>query len=141
MLINSKLVKYNTPDSEFDSFAESYEYFLMWQSPDTGVMWWLFTDFIERERGRGDVINKDSQNINKIFDSAEQRVIVVAEDITSNQYSALRDIIRAKEIRRYFKDGTFERLAINTDSTVKRISDQRYNFEIELYRENKKVLR
>jgi hypothetical protein len=130
MAIDSKIVQYNIPDSFNDSSAEEYEYFLAWQSPDGGFYSWLFFDFIKRGEINKDTVNTESENITSIFKSTINTVQLVAEDLTKNQIETLKDILRAKIIYRYFKDGSFEELAINSDVYEIRESDYRYNFTI-----------
>ncbi len=141
MLIDSKIVQYIRPDSETDSDAEAYEYYLVWQAPDGGIYSWLFEDFETRLRIKGTVINTKSDNITKLYDNASQSVELIAEDLTENEVDVISDILRAKIIRRYFRDSTFQNLAIDTDSFRKQKSDNRYAIELTVIELEKPLLK
>lgn len=140
-LIDSLIFKYIVPESETDSNAESWEYFLVWISPSGAVNHWIFTDFEEKQAISGTVINTKTENINKLFSEAKNTISLTAEDINSNEFDAISTILRAKEIRRYYKDNSFEKLAIVTNSKRKLNSGYRYNFDIEVRKLDSKLLK
>lgn len=141
MLADSKICKYIIPNSDSDSDYEQYEYFLVWISPDGGVYCWLFEDFERTIDIEGTVINTKSDNITKLFESANQSVRLIAEDITEDELDAISDIIRSLEIRRYYKDFTYDELAIITSQVIKAKSQKRYNFVIEVAEKEKGLMR
>ena len=141
MLIDSKIVEYIRPASETNTDAEAWEYFLIWLSPDGGAYCWMFEDFETKLTIEGSVINTKSENITKLFEKANQNVLLIAEDLTENEFDVISDIARALVIRRYFKDGTYTNLAINTNSIRKRKSDMRYNLELEVEQIEKPLMR
>ena len=132
MLISSKIVKYIRPESVENQDAFEWEYFLQWQSADGGIQCWLFTDFVRKTNINGEIVNQKSENITKIFDGAERTVTLVAEDLTENEFDVISDIVRAKIIYRFFKDGTKTALAIETDKISKSKSKGRFRFEFEV---------
>jgi hypothetical protein len=139
-LLSTKTCKYIRPDSVDDPNAELYEYFLVWLSPDGGVYCWLFEDFELKKDINSEIINT-KENITKLYKNANRSVGVVAEDLTENEFDTLSDITRAIVVRRYYKDGTFDRLAIVTDRIIKPKSQFRYNLELEVEEVEDKIMR
>ena len=131
-LIDTKIVQYLIPDSEADATAEAYEYFLVWVGTDGEVYNWLFTDFLKKKEVAGEVINTKSTRITKLFTASNNFIQLTAEDLTENEFDVISGILDAKTIRRYYKDGTFSNLAIQTDSYEKLKSDFRYNISFEV---------
>lgn len=131
-LLATKTCKYIRPDSVDNSSAEAYEYFLVWISPDGGVYCWLFEDFELRKDIDSDLINTKSDNISKLYRNANREITLIAEDLTENEFDTLSDITRSLVVRRYYKDGTFDPLAILTDRIRKPKSQFRYNLEIQV---------
>ena len=140
-LIASKTCKYIRPDSATNSDAESYEYYLVWLGVDGGVYSWLFEDFNTKTRIRSEIVNTKSQNITKLYESATPIIELIAEDLTENEFDTLADITRVLVVRRYFKDGTYTNLAIDTDRIEKPKSQFRYNLEIAVQEIEKKIMR
>ena len=132
MLVASKICKYIVPESETNSEAEAWEYFLVWVSPDGGVYCWLFEDFQARTKIKGEIINTKSDNINKLYTNSTQTIRLTAEDLSENEFDTISDITRAKIVRRYFKDKSYQNLAIVTKDFRKQKSDYRYNLDIEV---------
>ena len=132
MLIDIKIYEYIVPDSALNTDAESYEYYLIWQGVDGGFYSWLFEDFIKRQEVNSDTINTKSENITNVFSSAKKYVELTAEDLTQNEFDVLSNILRAKYIRRYFKDGTYMNVVIKSNSSTKRQSDFNYTFTIQI---------
>ena len=140
MLIDSKNCKIIRPDSYIDSDNEQYEFYLRWQGIDGGIYNWLFEDFTAIKEVSGTILNKDSERITKLIESSENSIIVTAEDLTENQFNVISEIVNAKIIRRYYKDNTYENVAIITSSYTKNKSKSRYNFEIEIQLKNSNIL-
>lgn len=131
-LLATKTCKYIRPDSVDNSAAEAYEYFLVWKNPDGGIYCWLFEDFELRKDIDSDLINTKSDNISKLYRNANRQITLIAEDLTENEFDTLSDITRALVVRRYYKDGTSDPLAILTDRIRKPKSQFRYNLEIQV---------
>jgi hypothetical protein len=140
-LIASKTCKYIRPDSATNPDAEAYEYYLVWIGVDGGVYSWLFEDFNTKTRIRSDIVNTKSENISNLFESVTPTIELIAEDLTENEFDVLSDIARAIVGRRYFKDGTFTNLAVDTNRIEKPKSQFRYNLEIEVQEVEKKIMR
>lgn len=140
-LIASRTVKYIRPESVTNIDAEAYEYYLVWLGVDGGVYSWLFEDFNLKKSIGGNIINTKSSNISKLYQNAERSIELVAEDLTENEFDTLSDIIRALVVRRYFKDLSYQNLAIETDSIEKPKSQFRYNLEIEVAEIEDKIMR
>lgn len=139
--ITSKICKYVEPDSLSNPDAELYEYFLVWLGVDGGVYCWLFEDFETRQEVTGDVVNTKSENITNLFQAARNNILLVAEDLSENEFDYISKITRALVVRRYYLDGSFENLAIATREVVKPKSQFRYNFQIEIEGIESKIMR
>ena len=140
-IITEKVFKIVRPDSIFYPDAQEYEYFLNWYSVNSGLHSWMFTDFEEKQKVTGEIVAQNSENINKIFESAENQIRLVAENLTENQFNVICKILRAKNIFRVHKDATIEMVAIISSEYTKRKSDFRYDFEIVVQKENSKIYR
>lgn len=140
-LIASKICKYITPDSFTNPDAESYEYYLVWLGVDGGVYSWLFEDFTLKKDISGDVINTKSENISKLYKNANKSILLIAEDLSENEFDTISDITRAIVLRRYYKDNSYYNLAILTSRFEKSKSQFRYNFEIEVVEIEDKIMR
>ena len=141
MLLDTKICEYIITESGFNPDAESYEFFLIWQSPDGSVNSWLFTDYIEKLQVNGQIINEQTTNINKIFSGAKNTITLTAEDLTENEFNTLTDILRAKIVQRIYKNGNTQNVAIFTDSFEKQKSQHRYKFEFEIQLIDKPILK
>ncbi len=139
-LIATKTVEYLRPESVTNPDAERWEYFLVWEGTDGGIYCWLFKDFIKANEVNGEVINP-KKNISKLLNNAPVFVEVVAEDLTLNEFDTLSDLLRVKEVRRYYKDGTYDRLAVVTSKNERRESGVRYNFALMLQEIEKPLLK
>lgn len=140
-LIASKTCQYIRPDSSINPDAEAYEYYLVWIGVDGAVYNWLFEDYELSRRVRSSVINEKSDNITKLYQSAGREILLVAEDLTENEFDTISDISRVLVARRYYKDGTFKNLAILTPRIEKPKSQFRYNLEIEVKEVDDKIMR
>ena len=140
-LLGSKLCQYIRPDSSTNPDAESYEYFLVWIGVDGGVYCWLFEDFTLKKDINSEIVNTKSENITKLYRNAERSIQVTAEDLTENEFDTIANITRALVVRRYYKDGTFNNLAIITDSIEKPKSQFRFNIELEIMEIEDKIMR
>lgn len=140
-LIASKVAQYIRPDSVDNPDAEAYEYFLVWLGVDGGVYSWLFEDFTQKKNINAEVVNTKSENITKLYRNANKSIEIVAEDLSENEFDTICDITRALVVRRYFKDGTFDNLAILTDNVDKPKSQFRYNLELEVAEVEDKIMR
>lgn len=125
--ITSKVFQYIKPVSSNDLDYQKFEYFLLWLGVDGGVYWWLFEDYERRKEINGDIVNTKSENITKKIKNAYNSVQLVAEDLSENEFNVLSKITRAITVRRYYKDGTFDDLAIKTSEVIKSKSQFRYN--------------
>ena len=130
--IDTKICEYITPESETNAAAEEWEYYLVWQGVDGGVYNWLFEDFTHTQDVQSDIINSKSSNITKVFRAVNNSVLVIAEDLSENEFDTLRQILRAKLIRRYYKDGTYNNVQIITSQTEKPKSKFRYSLQLEI---------
>ena len=140
-LIASKTCKYVRPDSSTDQDAEAYEYYLVWIGVDGGIYSWLFEDFTLKKIINSDIINKNSSNITKLYQSSERTIQLTAEDLTENEFDVIANITRALVVRRYYRDGSYDNLAILTDRIEKPKSQFRYNLELEVQEVNDKIMR
>lgn len=140
-LIASKTCEYIRPDSVDNSDAEAYEYYLVWIGVDGGVYNWLFEDFTLKKDIDSDIVNTKSENITKLYKSANRSVEIIAEDLTENEFDTISYITRALVVRRYFKDGTFTNLAIITGDIEKPKSQFRFDLELEVAEIEDKIMR
>ena len=140
-LLASKTCKYIRPDSSTDTDAEAYEYYLVWIGVDGGIYSWLFEDFTLKKIINSDIINKNSSNITKLYQSSERTIQLTAEDLTENEFDVIANITRALVVRRYYRDGSYDNLAILTDRIEKPKSQFRYNLELEVQEVNDKIMR
>lgn len=138
--IDTKICKYIRPESEANPDAEAWEFFLVWINPNGSICSWLFEDFETRQRIRGEVINTKSSNISKLYSNANQSIKLVAEDLTENEFDVISNITRAKVVLRYYKDSSFENIAILTDDIIKPKSQFRYNLQLEIELIEKNIL-
>jgi hypothetical protein len=136
--IDNRIIQYIRPDSSTDATAEAYEYFLVWVGVDGEVYNWLFEDFVSKKQISGEVINTKTNNITKLFKNAGNFIELTAEDLTEGEVDTISDILRAKIVRRYYKDGTFDNLAIQSETFEKLKSDVRYiiRFEVQAVESN-----
>ena len=141
MFIDSKTVKFNIPESEYNSDAEKWEFYIAWQSVDSGVYNWLFTDFRAKLEVSGEVINSDNENITKKFKSTTNTFILIAENLTLNELETIQSILKAKVIRRYYKDNTYDNLAIVSKNNSYQHSDGRYDFKFEVQKVQNPLLK
>lgn len=140
-LLSSKTCKYIRPDSLENPDAEAYEYFLVWLGVDGGIYCWLFEDFNLKKDIRGSIVNTKSENITKLYQNAGKSIELVAEDLTENEFDVISNITRALVVRRYYKDSTYDNLAIVTDSFEKPKSQFRYNLELEVREVEERIMR
>jgi len=140
-IIDTKICKYKRPPSFYDASLAEFEYFLAWKNADGGWYSYLFQDFTKSKNVSGEIINRNSDNINKLFRKIENSTLLVAEDIDENQLSICRGIMSAKEIRRYYLDNSFDKVSIITDSDSYKKSGFRYNFTIEIAEKDSVILK
>jgi hypothetical protein len=139
--IATKICEYIRPDSVTDSEAEAYEYFLVWLGVDGGCYCWMFEDYTLKKSITGQVINTRSENISKLINSANRSIELIAEDLSENEFDIISDITRALVVRRYYTDGTYDNLAIETTSYTKNKSDFRYDFRITVSEVQDQIMR
>jgi hypothetical protein len=139
--ITSKVYEYIKPESVSNPDAELYEYYLVWLGVDGGVYAWLFEDFETKQAINGQVVNTKSENITKLYRNVRNSILLVAEDLTENEFDTISDIVRALVIRRYFKDGTYQSLSIKTEEIVKPKSQFRYNLALEIEAIESKIMK
>jgi hypothetical protein len=139
--ITSKVFEYVRPESSDNINAESYEYYLVWLGVDGGVYTWLFEDFELKQSINGRVVNTKSENITKLFRNANNSITLIAEDLTENEFDIISKITRALVVRRYYRDGTFEPLAIKTDEIIKPKSQFRFNLVLEVEAAENKTMK
>jgi hypothetical protein len=140
-MITEKTCKYIVPQSVIDADYEQYEYYLVWVGSDASIYGWLFEDYTRNKNTDGEIINNSSSNINKVFKESTNRVTLVAEDLSENEFDVLSNIIRSKIVRRYFKDNSYVELAILTDNITKKKSQFNYTLTIEVQEINDNILR
>lgn len=140
-MITSKICKYIVPQSVTNADYEKYEFFLVWQDANGGVCSWLFEDFTSKKEVSGDVINSNSENITKVFKESTNKIFLVAEDLTENEFDVLSSIVNAKIVRRYFKNNSYVNLAILTSEVIKKHSQYNYTFEVEVQQINDNILK
>ncbi len=139
--ITSKIFEFVRPDSSDNNDAELYEYYLVWLGVDGGVYAWLFEDFELKQSVNGQVVNTKSDNITKLFRNANNSVSLIAEDLNENEFDTISKIVRALVVRRYYKDGTFDNLAIKTEEIIKPKSQFRYNLVLEVEAIEDKIMK
>ena len=142
MIVDTKIYKYEVPESKFDSGLERFEYLLQWIGTDGGLYQWMFYDFERKTEIDGTVINtKSTQNIGKLFKSAFQTVTLYAEDLNFSEVTAIENMLRSKTLQRVFKDGSINNLAVKSDSISIKQTDSRYTVELEVYEVEKPILK
>jgi hypothetical protein len=133
MAIQSAIYKVERPKSLDDSNHEQFEYLLAWYSKSGQYIQYLFTDWNYRQQNKNSILNRLSKaKINTIHGSEERTVTVTAENVTLNDLMIYTSILSAKEVVRVFKDGTTERVGIDSNSFGYRQTDARYNFEFDI---------
>lgn len=123
-----------TPLSQTDANASEFEYCLYWKSANGATLCWLFYDHEIETAIDNDVINqKSTEFIGNVFPGEERNVLLVAENLTKNEFQTIESIFRSKKIWRYNKSTSLnENVAINKKRIGQRKSDQRYRIEIEV---------
>jgi hypothetical protein len=139
--ITSKVFEYIRSDSETNPDAESYEYYLVWLGVDGSVAHWLFEEFTPSLKITGGVVNTKSEDITKLIKNANKSVQLIAEDLSENEFNTITGINRALVVRRYYKDGAFDNLAVKSEGFEKAKSQFRYNYTIEVEGVEAKIMR
>ncbi len=93
-MITEKLYKVVTPPSESDSFAESYEYMLIWTAQNGGVHQYLFFDANVAENVRQEAINTEKAPT-KLISKHERFIDLSAHDVNLNEIETLQTITSA----------------------------------------------
>lgn len=136
MAFQSKIYQVVEPKSEVDSNYEVYEYLLCWYGRNGGFYQFMFTDRETQVRVNSEVINERSESeIRSLIKSEVRMVSLSAEDLTKNEIQILGSLLSSSRIIRLKKDGTFEYVAIESNSYKYRESGGRYNlsFDIKLW--------
>lgn len=139
--ITSKVCQYIRPDSSSNPDAQLYEYYLVWIGLDGSVGQWLFEDSVLIKEREGNVVNTRNENITKLITNANRSVLVIAEDLTENEFDTIAKIIDSVEVWRVFKDGTKNKVSIATNEIEKPKSQFRYNLELEIVEQQDKIMR
>lgn len=131
--IPSKTYKLETPTSSTDSNYAEFEYMLYWYGRDGSAYQYLFTDWEEQQRVMAGYLNvQNKAKLQNIIASEERPVKLVAEDLSLNDFKALQSILVSKIILRLYKDGTTERIGIESNSSSWRQTDGRYDLEFDV---------
>ena len=129
--IESITLKVETPTSETDSNYEEFEFMLGWYGRDGSFLTYLFTDWEESQRARVSFINiQDKDKLSNIINNEARPITLVAEDLSLNDMKVIASIFVAKKVIRIFKDGTTERIGLDSNRNRFRQTDGRYNLEI-----------
>jgi hypothetical protein len=132
MSVTAKII---TPPSESDSNLESYEYFLAWYARTGELLQRLFLDRNIAVQVKTQPVNlRDSANIGNLVVDEKEEIVLVAEDLTKNDLETMRSILVSKNVFRVFKDGTSEKVAVNSKNIAYKNSAQRFNFEFSIVR-------
>lgn len=139
--ITSKVCQYIRPDSSYNPDAQLYEYYLAWIGLDGSVGQWLFEDSILIKNRDSSVVNTRNENITKLITNANRSVLVIAEDLTENEFDTISKIIDSVEVWRVYRDGTKNKVSIATTEIEKPKSQFRYNLELEIVEQQDKIMR
>lgn len=139
--ITSKVCQYIRPDSSANPDVQLYEYYLVWVGVDGSVGQWLFEDSILIKNRDGSVVNTRNENITKLITNANRSVLVIAEDLTENEFNTISKIIDSVEVWRVYRDGTKNKVSIATNEIEKPKSQFRYNLELEIVEQQDKIMR
>lgn len=133
MAITSATYQLITPESESDSNYEAFEFLLAWHGKNGEYLNYLFTDWESVKEYQTINANlNDSEKLSNIISDVREQISLVAEDLTLNDYNILSSIAQAKLIYRVYKDGTKERIAIDSNSLQKRESNGRYDMSFNI---------
>lgn len=136
MSIESATYKLVRPNSSDDSGYEDFEFLLAWYSKTGQYINYLFTDWENEQENENVILNRlNVDKMQSVHSSEYRRVTLTFENVTRNDLLIYSSVLQAKKAVRVFKDGTFQRVGINSTSLSYRQTDGRYNFEIsvELY--------
>jgi len=140
MAITSNTYKYERPKSVDDSNYTDFEYLIAWYGADGSYLQKMFTDWNENYRVNTQPINtKDEDNIRAFIENEDIRIDLVAENLNSTDYTAMKSILKSSRIIRVYTDGTFDYLAIDSSRTKIRKTDLRYNIEFTLVERSKPI--
>lgn len=133
MAFTSKTFKYIVPKSESDPNHEDFEYLLVWRGRDGSLLTLMFTNREFGVSAKTTVFNEsDEFSIQNFVDSEANTVDLVSEDLTFDETEIYRSIYAQKFAIRLKKNGSQERLAIESNKLVIVRTDLRYNLEIKL---------
>lgn len=133
---NQKIFEVITPVSESDSAYEDHEFLLCWFGRNGAFYQYLFTDWVNSVSVSTSVINvQDQDTIESNINSEDRKVTLYAEDLSKNDLEVIGGLMAQKKAIRLYKDSTFERIGIDSNSYSYRQSGGRYNiqFDIILY--------
>jgi hypothetical protein len=139
-IIATKIIKVEIPKSYADSRYEDYEWYLEWYNKFGTPCYYMFYDWTCEELVETTHINVKSDEIKTLINSQERNISVVAEDVRKCDVPAFKSLTTAKNVARLFKDGTRERLAINSSAITCVNSKQRYNIELTLQRRQEPLI-
>lgn len=132
MAISDKIFRLKTPDSGSDSNYQNYEYMVAWYGSKGGFYTYLFTDWEQSKEVNTEVLNiSDPDKIESLIKAEENTITVTAEDISRNDLIILFSVFKAKKVARLYKDGTYENIAVKSNSKIYKQTDGRYNVEID----------
>ena len=132
MAIQNELIyELVTPKSESNPDFEEFEFLLEWYDRNGALNQYLFTDWENETRVRGEVLNiKDESKLSNLLNQEQRSVGLIAENISLNDVRVISGIAVAKRIRRRFKDGTMENVGVDRNRFRHRQLDGRYDIEI-----------
>lgn len=129
----SIICKYITPPSASDSNLEQYEYYLVWFSPKNSIECWLFLDYRLNDIISKNIVNrKSAENISSLLEEDTSEITLVAENLTRNEYDTLKNAAKSDNVFRVYKNGSYEKVAIQNFSNEIRNSAQRFNIELRI---------
>jgi hypothetical protein len=126
-----------------DSNYEDHEFLLCWFGRDGAFYQWMFTDWDEDRAVKANVVNEDSPtgNIQSIIESESRKYTLIAEDLSINDLTIIGSLLVNRKIIRLHKTGTFEYVAVDSNSYRIRQSNGRYQLEFDIVLSNLQVCR
>ena len=131
--VAQKLFEIVYPRSYSDESYEDYEYLLCWYGRDGAFYQYMFYDIDIRTRVSANVINsEDSDRIESLITKESRTATLYAEDLSLNDVQIIAQMFANKKIIRLFKDGTTERIALESNSYNRNLTDGRYTISFDI---------
>lgn len=139
-LLDSKIYKIQSPDSESNIAFEEYEFMLGWYNREGSPVQWLFEDWENRQRVRSTPNNlKDSLRIGSLVSNEDLTKTFTAEDLTRDQKNLFESLLVAETVYRIFRTdselyeaGGFQKVAILSGEIRFIQSKQRFTLTIQI---------